>query len=134
MKFLFLILFFSNYSYAAPLSLRQTQDMSFGTLVQGDPAKTIVAGASEPNNARFQVKGTKNTSYSIIIPSTIILNNLSNSSYTLTISSLSSSPSGTGVLDSKGRDTLYIGGTLDAIPSSSLSGGYEGSFTIDVVY
>ncbi len=134
MRYVFMILLFYSFAYAAPLSLRQTQDMNFGTLVQGDPAKTLAASASELNNARFDVKGTKNTSYSIIIPSSIILNSLSNSSYTLTISSLSSSPSGTGVLDSKGRDKLYIGGTLESIPNNSLSGGYEGSFTIDVIY
>lgn len=134
-KLVILFLFFLPHVFSKPIIIRYVRDMNFGTLVQGDGAKTIIPSSSNPNSAQFNIRGDKNTSYTIILPvtSSISLNGLGN---LLSLTNFTSSPAegANGLLNSKGRQTLYVGATLQSLSVSTQIGSYFGSFSIDVIY
>jgi len=79
----------------------------------------------------YRVTGEKNTSVDITLPSgNITVTN--GSGQTATLHSFTSDPSGTGVLDNKGKLTVLVGATL-SVPANQNAGTYTGTFTISVV-
>ena len=131
---LFLILSFSSYS--ADITITQIQDMNFGTVVQGDPKTVLSPRGSEPNNARFRVKGDANTAYTITLPIEILISLDGAGARTIRVHSFKSRPTegANGLLNSKGKQTLRVGATLARIGTNKRTGSYFGTFTVDVIY
>ncbi|GEM_PF-4070963 len=132
----FFVLLFSLYSYALPISITQKQDLNFGTLVQGDSKKVISPKGSEPNNARFIIKGDANTVYTIILPLEIYISLNGAGLKKIKVHKFKSKPlvGANGLLNSKGKQALKVGATLAKIGVNKPPGNYFGSFTIDVIY
>lgn len=135
MKFLFLFLL-TIASYSKPISITQKQDLDFGSVVQGDPKKVISPKGSEPNNARFLIKGDKNTAYTILLPNEVYIYHESGSGPKIKVRRFKSKPNegANGQLNNKGRQTVKVGATLNAIGINKRPGSYWGSFTVDVIY
>ncbi|ATH08464.1 hypothetical protein BIY24_11040 [Halobacteriovorax marinus] len=131
-----LIFLFCFSVYSKPISITNKRDLDFGTLVQGDPKKVISPKGSEPNNARFLVKGDKNTSYTILLPTEAYIYLGGNGSQKIKVRNFKSRPAAgaNGLLNSKGKQTVKVGATLNAIGVNKAPGAYSGSFTIDVIY
>lgn len=125
-----------NNCYAIPIAIEWTQDLNFGTLVQGDSAKRVRPAKGEPNNARFDVTGDKNTAYTIILPVSFDITRNGSGSFPLQVKNLKSKPAegANGLLNKKGKQTLYIGARLQKIPQNQAGGNYSGTFTVDVIY
>ncbi|MDD0852053.1 DUF4402 domain-containing protein [Halobacteriovorax sp. GB3] len=135
MKSLFLILLFlsiSNLTFG--LTVTTTQNLNFGTLVQGDSAKTIRPSKADTNNARFDIVGEPNRSFMVILPSEVELFSASTPSQTLKVGSFKSRPNISGSLNRKGKKELRVGAKLQKIPNGQASGSYFGYFIVDVIY
>ena len=128
------------------LKLYLLQNMEFGTLA-GDAsisgtavinpttgAKSVTGGVFDfggiSNAASFEVKGKKNTPYTIILPGSVTLSSGGN---TMTLGSFTSNPSGTGIIGSTGNDTLQVGATLQ-VGVNQPAGTYSGIFDVIVNY
>ena len=129
-----------------PISITWAQDLDFGTLA-GDGtsagtatinpvsgAKTVAGGVYDfggiSNPATFNLKGTRNTAFTITLPASITLTSGGN---TMTLNGFTSSPSLVGVLDNSGKATVAVGATLQ-VGTSQAAGAYSGIFTITVDY
>ena len=136
MKKFFLILIFSFSSYSADITITQMQDMNFGTLVQGDPKTVLSPKGSEPNNARFRVKGDANTAYTITLPIEIHISLDGAGVRRIRVHSFKSRPKEgpNGLLNAKGKQVLKVGATLAKIGNNKRAGNYFGTFTVDVIY
>lgn len=77
----------------------------------------------------FSVTGAANSGYSVILPSSV---NINNGSRTLTINNFTSSCTNC-TLGSGGSGAFTVGGTL-SVPSGTSAGTYSGSYTVSVVY
>jgi hypothetical protein len=136
-----------------PIAISETASMHFGTMtvlpgaggtcvLSTQGVRTQTAGvnlsvqAPVASNASYNVSGAVNTSYSIVLPSKITVNCLSNS---MTIGKLVARPASrgsdnmTGTLSSSGSDNFSIGGTLNVLPGQA-AGLYTGKFSVTVVY
>ncbi|WP_372655217.1 DUF4402 domain-containing protein [Halobacteriovorax sp.] len=129
----FLLLISSLYSFSIPITITHKQDLNFGTVVQGDPKKVISPKGSEPNNARFKIKGDINTAYTIILPSQIFISLDGAGNKVIKVNKFTSRPTN-GMLNSKGKQTVKVGATLAKIGVNKPPGNYFGTFTIDVIY
>jgi hypothetical protein len=132
-----------------PISITKTADMSFGNLaVQAGTGGTVVlapagtrtstSGVSLPATsgtvtaAAFTVDGTGSFTYAITLPSTATLTRASGSE-TMTASSFTSNPSGTGALTA-GTQDIAIGATL-TVAAAQVPGVYtSGNFNVTVNY
>ncbi|UCH73103.1 MAG: DUF4402 domain-containing protein [Rhodospirillales bacterium] len=129
-----------------PLTITWAQDLEFGTLA-GDGtfsgtatinpvsgAKTVAGGVYDfggiNNPAVFDIRGEKNTTFSITLPGSVIL---SSGGSTMTLNNFTSSPSGFGVLANNGQATLSVGATLQ-VGAGQPAGAYTGVFTVTVNY
>lgn len=130
------IFFLAQFALCKPIKVTHIQDLNFESLVQGDGKKKIKRGRRVQNNARFKVTGNKNTNYSIILPDRFTISRDGLGGFPLTVKSLRSrpEPGANGDLGKKGRQTIYIGATLQAIPNNQPIGSYSGSFLIEVLY
>lgn len=135
-KFILMCFAISLNSFAIPISIVNTQDLNFGTLAQGDAPKVIRPLKSDSNNARFDVSGDSNSVYTIILPTAMSITRFGSGSFPLQVTNFDSRPAAgaNGKLDKKGKDTIYVGATLEQIPVNQPGGGYSGSFIIDVIY
>ncbi|WP_417336769.1 DUF4402 domain-containing protein [Halobacteriovorax marinus] len=131
-----LIFLFCFSVYSKPISITNKRDLDFGTLVQGDAQKVIPPNTNEPRTAQFEVKGDKNTSYTILLPSEAYIFLGGNGAQSIQIRNFNSIPAAgaNGLLNSKGKQTINVGATLNAIEINKTPGAYSGSFTIDVIY
>lgn len=135
MKFLSLILLFlsiSNLTFG--LTVTTTQNLNFGTLVQGDSAKTIRPSKAETNNARFNIIGEPNRSFMVILPTEVELFSASTPAQTLKVTRFKSRPNISGSLNRKGKKELRVGAKLQKIPNGQAAGSYSGHFIVDVIY
>lgn len=127
------------------ITLAKLTDLSFGDVFMSPTAGTVVltpAGArsatggvtlgslSPSGAATFTVTGAASTTYAITLPASITLSIPGN---TLTVSSVTSTPSLTGVLDASGNQTLAVGGTLN-VAANQADGNYAGTFNVTVAY
>ena len=132
-----------------PISITKTADMSFGNLaVQAGTGGTVVlapagtrtstSGVTLPATtgtvtaATFTVDGTGSFTYAITLPSTATLTRASGSE-TMTASSFTSNPSGTGALTA-GTQDIAVGATL-TVAAAQVPGVYtSGNFNVTVNY
>jgi hypothetical protein len=133
----------------APISITKTADMSFGNLaVQAGTGGTVVlapagtrtstsgvtlpATAGTVTAATFTVDGTGSFTYAITLPSTATLTRASGSE-TMTASSFTSNPSGSGALTA-GTQDIAVGATL-TVAAAQVPGVYtSGNFNVTVNY
>jgi hypothetical protein len=131
---LYFFIFSTKGLLAADISISVLTGLNFGTVTQGDPPKIIPpSNINTGENASFRVTGDPNTTYNINLPESATM---SNGASSLTISNFTSNPSfsGGGLFDTSGIETIYVGGTLQAIPFNIKTGDYNGTFVIDVSY
>jgi hypothetical protein len=132
-----------------PITISKTADMSFGNIaVQAATGGTVVlapagtrtstSGVTLPATtgtvtaAAFRVDGTGSYTYAITLPSTATLTRASGSE-TMTASSFTSNPSGTGALSS-GTQNISVGATL-TVAAGQVPGVYtSGNFSVTVNY
>ncbi len=127
-----------NHANSQALSISQNSDLIFGSAPQGDGPKVVPPGTTETSeNASFDVKGKKNTTYVITLPSTAInmtTGSGSTAQQRISVSNFTSNPASNGLLNNQGRQFLYIGATRAALLFNQTVGSYSGSFQIIVVY
>ncbi|NIQ95173.1 MAG: DUF4402 domain-containing protein, partial [Desulfuromonadales bacterium] len=130
----------------APLSITLLQNMEFGTLagdgsITGtatiDPStgtKSVAGGTFDfggvTSAASFEVKGLRNTPFTIILPAIVTLNSGADS---MTLDSFTSNPSGSGILGSSGKLSVTVGATLH-VGVNQPAGNYTGIFDVIVNY
>jgi Mat/Ecp fimbriae major subunit len=129
------------------IALSNTVGLNFGQVIGGSGAsvvtvtpggvRTLTSGTAilaggTVTAASFAVTGGIGAAYTVTLPATVDLTSDAN---TLTITSVTSSPTGAaGLLDSSGNQTLLVGGVL-AIPAGpAASGIYSGTFDVTVAY
>jgi hypothetical protein len=142
-----------------PMTLTEISPLHFGTInvltgVGGTvllPSNSLTrifsAGVADgvvaplPTNAAYDVKGTKNVAYALVLPLTVDVTE-TGSSAKMTISLLtakftnagtSGSDAITSTLDGAGADSFKVGGTLTVAPSQT-PGIYAGNFEVSVDY
>lgn len=122
---------------AVAVSITSVSDLDFGVGVQGDPPKTVLPGTSETTeNGSFLVTGDPNKAYSIALPNGSINLSVTTGNAKLKVNNFTSFPSegAHGVLDSSGKQTIYIGATRAAVPNTQKKGKYIGSYVVTVRY
>lgn len=87
------------------------------------------SGSGSP--ATFDVSGDANASFSISLPISITLSD--GSSNNMVVDNFTSSPSTTGVLDSSGKQSIFVGATLN-VGSNQAFGSYSGLMSVTVDY
>lgn len=120
--------------------------LGFGDISAGSVAGTVVlaptgvrstTGGATLNNAigasvaSFDLTGTPNATFSITLPISAVLSD--GGVNTMMVDNFTSSPTGSGVLDSSGKMTLYVGATLN-VGGNQTIGGYTGQMTVTVDY
>lgn len=128
------------------MTVRTASSLVFGEISSGAEAGTLalspagvrtttggvtVNSAVAGTPAAFDVQGDPNATYSISFPAAVIMTNGSPNS--MVIEKFISSPETTGVLDTSGQQTLFVGGTLN-VNSNQAFGTYTGELTITLDY
>lgn len=130
----------------APISITQTADMSFGNIIAGAGAGTVVltpAGVRTPTGvtfpsvggtvtaASFTVSGLSGATYSISLPLT---HNIVSGANSMVVNAFTSTPSGTGTLTG-GSQVLNVGATLN-VGAAQPAGSYTSAagFLVTVNY
>lgn len=140
-----------------PMTLTETSPLHFGTInvltgAGGDvvlPSNSIdrifdagVASgivAPAPTNAAYTVTGTKNVTYALTLPTTIVVAETLVPANTMTISALKARFNGesvdavTSTLSATGTDSFTVGGTL-TVAAAQNAGIYAGTFKVSVDY
>jgi len=141
-----------------PMTLTQTSPLHFGTInVQAGVAGTVILPSNSTTrvfdggviastvaplatNAAYDVTGTMNVTYALVLPPTITLTETVGSTETMTISDLTArfanNPGDDDVvstLDADGEDSFTVGGTL-TVPEGQAGGIYYGTFNVSVDY
>ena len=132
-----------------PISISNDQDMNFGILsVQSTAggtavltpagARSVTGGVTLPADngtvtpASFTVSGVATYTYSITLPSSPLT--ITSGSNTMTVTAFTSTPSGTGTLNSSGEQTLNVGATLNvsaAQPAGTYVSGTPFNVTVN---
>lgn len=87
------------------------------------------SGSGSP--ATLDISGDANASFSITLPVSITLSD--GSSNSMVVDNFTSSPSPAGVLDSSGKQSLFVGATLN-VSSNQPFGSYSGLMSVTVDY
>jgi hypothetical protein len=131
-----------------PLSIRNTQDLCFGSLIpstggtvtvkaQNGKRKTTGAVVALPlpagQAAEFLITGPKSGSYGILFPETAVLVRAGGSDSMVLSGFDLHPPRSTGFLGGEGRQELKLGATL-TVGSHQRAGEYQGELTVTVVY
>ena len=97
------------------------------TSTQGATLNSAVPGGP----ASFEIIGTPSSTYVVSLPVSVRLT--SSNGQSMEVNQLTSLPSQTGQLDGGGRQTLFVGGTLN-INANQLYGSYSGVMAVTVEY
>jgi hypothetical protein len=140
-----------------PMTLSETSPLHFGTinvltgaggtveLPSSNLARVFSAGvvsgvvAPLPTNAAYNVTGTKNVTYALVLPSTITVKESIGNTESMTIDLLKARFNGasgdaiTSTLSATGTDSFSLGGTLTVAPLQ-MPGIYAGTFEVTVDY
>ncbi len=90
-----------------------------------------INSATAATPAAFDLEGMANASYAISLPTSVVLDDGAGSS--MIVDGFTSSPVDAGVLDSSGRQTLYVGASLN-VGSNQPYGSYSGLMAVTVEY
>lgn len=97
------------------------------TSTQGATLNSAVRGGP----ASFQIIGTPSSTYIVSLPVSVRLT--SSNGESMEVNRFTSLPSQTGQLDGGGRQTLFVGGTLN-VNANQLYGTYSGVMSVTVEY
>ncbi len=134
----------------APISITFEEDLNFGDLAVNATAGTATvapelaatrtrtggvtfpASTNTPTAAEFTIEGVPNATYSITLPASVTITNMtSGGNETMIVDNFTSTPTPTGLLNGSGTQTLYVGATVNADPSQE-AGVYESIVPFDV--
>ncbi len=129
----------------APITITNSQPLSFGDIAAGDQASVVtiaadgtrsltsgnaILGATDGTAGVFNITGEPSKAYSVTLPSTdITLNDGAGNS--MTVTNFVSNASGT--IGTDGNDSFNVGAELN-VAANQVAGSYSGSFTVEVVY
>ena len=121
---------------AAVIKIADISDLNFGSAPQGDGPKTVIASTSEnATNGSFKVTGNPNVTYTITLPvAPITMTTTGNGIKTISVSSFTSYPANSGLLDATGQELVFVGATRAALNVAQKTGSYSGSYSVTVVY
>ena len=108
-----------------------------GTIVLNpDGSRQATGGASFSSTAGsgpavFDVAGEPNTTYAITLPITVILTEPNGGS--MVVNDFTSQPDGTGLTDTGGQQSLFVGATLN-VGSNQITGSYSGIMSVTIGY
>jgi len=108
-----------------------------GTVVlTPDGSRNSTGGASFNSTvasgpAVFDVAGEPNSTYSISLPATVVLSEFGGSN--MVVDNFASLPVVTGLTDSGGQQSLFVGATLN-VDSNQLVGRYSGTMSVTIGY
>lgn len=128
----------------------KTQDLTFGGFVAGNGGSVTISpggartasgdvtllnsGASSNfSAASFDVSGMGLAKYSIALPSDNSVSLVNSQGNSMSLTSFTSSPSGSGQLSITGTQTLAVGATL-VVGGGQPPGSYTGSFSVTVTF
>ena len=128
-----------------PIRIRSRDNLRFGEFAvtsngsvtidtSGTPSTSggIIFLGGQTSSARFRVRGCPNTQYHILLPDFIELRSRRNR---MRLDNFTSDPDSIGLLDNsgrRGRQDLYVGGTLNA-NTGQPAGRYRGRFRVEVI-
>ena len=133
------------------ISITKTDDLDFGDVAAGDVDGTVIMSPASArsatggatlvntgtgNAAAFDVVGEPNATYSISLPTSIVLNALVPNGLAgvgMLVDDFTSNPSLTGELNGSGTQALTVGATLH-VGASQPSGTYTNTFDVTVAY
>ncbi len=127
-----------------------TAELDFGSIVAGvnapgtveqtaaaSPERTgigvTLGSATTVSAASFSVTGDGSATYDIMLPSGPETVARTNATDEVTVTPVSSLPSGTGLLNAGRTQTIYVGGTLK-VARSQRPGAYTGTFNVTLTY
>lgn len=140
----------STATIVTPIAIAKSADMNFGNVAVGSSSGTVVlspaagrtvtGGVTLPATsgtvaaASFNVTGQGTYTYAITLPSSAVTLTRNTGAETMTATTFTSTPSGTGALTA-GAQTLTVGATLN-VGASQVAGTYVSgtAFTVSVVY
>ena len=88
-------------------------------------------GAVPGGPASFEIIGDPASTYIVTLPESVTLSSANGKS--MQVNQFTSLPSATGQLDGGGRQTLYVGGTLN-VEANQLFGSYSGVMAVTLEY
>ncbi len=132
---------------ASPITIKNTSDLAFGTIVASESAGTVIIdprgnrtgtggvelitiNATPFGAASFDVTGEKSATYAVTLPENDKVM-ISNGKDQMAINRFTAS-SPTGTLR-EGRDTFTVGGSLE-VNANQPSGLYRGTFSVTAAY
>ncbi|MBL0316158.1 MAG: DUF4402 domain-containing protein [Flavobacteriales bacterium] len=131
-----------------PLQIAKTADLAFGNIASGtadgtvviavDGARTSTGGVTlieagnVSNAASFDVTGLADASFTIEVPTSIVIETAGGADQ-MTVDNFVSSLGADSVLDVNGEATLEVGATLN-VSAQQAAGLYSGSFDVIVAY
>lgn len=136
----------ASVSWAAAITLGNTQTLAFGKFVAGSGG-TVSIGANGMRSksggvvlvpsgvgtaAQFSVTGDPNVTYAISLPGNGVVS-LTSGSDSMAVTNFTSSPNLAGTLGAGGSQTLSVGATLH-VGSNQATGAYSGAFDVTVNY
>lgn len=127
------------------LSVKNTQDMNFGTVLMPSQSSTITVSPlgsytslgnlhfekTDITPGRFEVTGLSNRVVNITLPGSTVLLNENNTS--MTVDSFTSNPTGTLNLNTSGSGIIDVGATLH-LNAGQQPGSYSGTYQVIVSY
>jgi hypothetical protein len=133
--------------WAAAIAIGNTRSLSFGSFVAGSGgsvtmspsgARSAAGGVTlVPSGAgtaaQFSITGDPGMTYSISLPLDGEAELSNGAGQSMPLRAFTSDPSGTGVLDGGGSQTVSVGATLD-VGASQATGAYSGAFSVTVNY
>ena len=140
----------STATIVTPIAINKTVDMNFGNvainnqvgtvILAPESTRTFTGGITLPvvtgtvTAASFNVTGQADYTYSITLPSSVLLTR-QNGSETMTVDEFTSTPTPTGKLNGSGSQVLNVGATLN-VGASQVAGTYVSGtpFTVTVNY
>ncbi|HRZ42583.1 MAG TPA: DUF4402 domain-containing protein [Bacteroidales bacterium] len=128
-----------------PIAIQKTVDLNFGKIVPSTTAGTVVVTPAGARNftggaqvflndqtfaaAEFTVTGEANATYSITINNSSFT--VTNGANSMTVNTISTSPTPTGTLSAGGTQTLSVGATLN-VDANQAAGQYSNTNSLQI--
>ena len=130
----------------SPLQITKTADLKFGNVAAGPAAGTVdmaitdvrtatggvtlISAGNVSNAAAFDIIGAPDATFTISLPTTILIASGAND---MQVDNFVSSLGATSALDALGASALKVGATLNVAANQAV-GLYTGSFDVTVAY